>query len=175
MKRWKVLNKERLAENEWLAVDKEVCDTPHGRINQYLVRKKDFSCIIALHNNKIMFLKEYRCAVDQFLLNLPMGYIDKGETSLASAKKELLEESGFRAKSWKPLGFMYPASGFLTQRVYVFLAQDLTKATIKNQTDTGEYELYWLDFSQAMRKVEKGEITEMTTVAALFLGQKYLK
>ncbi len=75
---------------------------------------------------RVLLERQYRHAADSYLWELPAGRIDKGEKALAAAKRELLEETGYRAKSWKKILKFYASPGFVAEPMTVFWARGLT-------------------------------------------------
>ena len=75
---------------------------------------------------RMLLVRQYRLPAKAFLWELPAGRVDKGETVLQAAKRELTEETGFKAKKWTKLASFYVSPGFLAEKMTVFLAEDLT-------------------------------------------------
>src|SRR6185437_4262303 len=76
---------------------------------------------------RVLLVRQYRLPARQYLWELPAGKIDPGETVLQAARRELGEETGYRAKKWQKLGEFYPSPGFLAEKMTIFLATDLTE------------------------------------------------
>ena len=72
--------------------------------------------------NRVMLVRQYRLPANQFLWELPAGKIDEGETVLQAAKRELIEETGLRAKKWKKLVSFFPSPGYVEEKMTIFLA-----------------------------------------------------
>lgn len=73
-------------------------------------------------------VRQYRRAVEAHLLEIPAGRLEPGEDPLVAARRELEEETGHRAERWTPVFDFVPAPGFCSERLFLFLAQDLTPA-----------------------------------------------
>ncbi len=73
----------------------------------------------------VVLVRQYRHAAGDWLEEIPAGRLDPGEEPLAAAKRELEEETGLRARTWRPLVTFLPAPGFCSERMFVFLAEDL--------------------------------------------------
>ena len=105
---------------------------PGGRRNERdVIRHNGSVVILAIDNSKskknpwIVMERQYRHAANQYLWELPAGKIDAGEEPLEGAKRELAEETGYRAKKWRPLVEYYASPGFLGESMKVFLAEGL--------------------------------------------------
>src|SRR5580658_10152911 len=83
----------------------------------------------------ILIERQYRHAAGQFLHELPAGRIEPGEAPLAAAKRELIEETGFRAKRWSKLVKYYASPGFLAETMQVFLAEDIRAGIAEPEAD----------------------------------------
>ena len=84
---------------------------------------------------RVLLERQYRYAADDFLWELPAGSIDPGESTLAGAKRELLEETGYRAKQWSRALHFYPSPGFLDETMTIYLARGLTSGTAHPEDD----------------------------------------
>ena len=81
--------------------------------------------------SRILLVKQYRLPAQQYLWELPAGRLDPGETPLQAARRELVEETGYRAKKWQKLAVFYPSPGFLAEKMTIFLATQLTAGAAK--------------------------------------------
>ena len=80
--------------------------------------------------NRVMLVRQYRLPANQYLWELPAGKIDEGETVLQAAKRELIEETGLRAKKWKKLVVVLSQPGYVEEKMTIFLATDLTEGEV---------------------------------------------
>ncbi len=121
---------------------------------------------------RVLLERQYRYAAGDCLWELPAGRIDPGERPLAAGKRELREETGYRAKSWKKALFFYPSPGFLDETMTVFLARELKPGKAEPEEDEKiEYKLVLL--SDAVEMVNSGEIRDGKTISAvLWLNQQ---
>ena len=85
--------------------------------------------------DRVMLVRQYRMPADRFLWELPAGKSDEGETVLQAARRELIEETGLRAKKWKKLVSFYPSPGFVEEKMTIFLATDLTQGESQPMDD----------------------------------------
>ena len=113
-----------------------------------------------------MLERQYRYAAREILWEIPAGRIDGKEKPLAAAKRELREETGYRAKSWNKALFFYPSPGFMDETMTVFLARGLTPGEAEPEEDERiAYEL--MPLSRAVKLIMSGEIRDGKTIAAV--------
>ena len=115
---------------------------------------------------RILLERQYRYTADEYLWELPSGSIDAGENSKAAAKRELLEETGYRAKKWTQALTFYPSPGFLTEKMTVYVAQELKAGEAQPESDE-VLECHLLPLSQAVEMVMAGEIRAGNAIVPL--------
>ena len=119
---------------------------------------------------RVCLLRQYRHAAGGWLWEIPAGKLDPGETPLATARRELEEEAGVRARDWRTLGEVVTAPGFCDEVIHLFLARDLE--TVASRPEAHEFlEIHWVAFPEALRRAGTGEIRDAKTVTALFRAQ----
>jgi len=89
-------------------------------------------------NGKIIILRQYRFAVSRRILEFPAGTLELNEEPLTTIKRELQEESGYKASRWDPLGVMLPCPGYSDEIIHLFLAREIHALTIKPKGDEDE-------------------------------------
>jgi ADP-ribose pyrophosphatase len=114
----------------------------------------------------VLLERQYRYAAKQYMLELPAGRIDPGEAALSAAKRELLEETGYRARSWKKALFFYPSPGFLAETMTVFLAQGLTAGKARPEVDE-RIEHHFVPLSTLTQRISAGRIQDGKTIASV--------
>jgi 8-oxo-dGTP pyrophosphatase MutT (NUDIX family) len=148
---------------------------PGGRTNERdVIRHNGSVVILAIDSSKskrdpwIVLERQYRHAANQFLWELPAGKLDAGETPLAGAQRELAEETGYRAKKWRPLVEYYASPGFLGESMKVFLAEGLEPGETHLEEDE-EIELRLVKMSELLKMIEKGAILDGKTMTSVLL------
>lgn len=127
--------------------------------------------LATLDNGKLLFERQFRYPLGQVFLELPAGKIDQGEPPLDTARRELREETGYKAKNWRHLGAMHPCIGYSNERIDIFLAHGLS--FVGHERDHGEFlEVIELSLSDALQAVRDGEITDAKTITCLLWAEK---
>jgi ADP-ribose pyrophosphatase len=116
----------------------------------------------------IVVERQYRHAANQFLWELPAGKLEEGEDALAGAKRELEEETGYRAKKWKPLVEYFASPGFLGESMKVFLAEGLVAGDAHPEADEN-IELRLVKLSEVLKMIAKGAILDGKTLTSVLL------
>ena len=126
-------------------------------------------------NGDLIFERQFRYPLRRAFLELPAGKIDPGEDILATARRELLEETGHSAGEWRHLGVQHPSIGYSNERIEIFLARGLRRESAQ-QLDHGEFlDLLTLNLDDALLAVRTGQITDSKTTVALFWAEKVLR
>jgi ADP-ribose pyrophosphatase len=116
----------------------------------------------------ILWVRQYRYAAERELLELPAGTLERGEEPEACARRELVEEVGFAASTWKTLGGFFSAPGFCSEYLHAFLATDLTAEQAEGDEDE-EIEVETLSLDESLARIDAGEIVDAKSLAALHL------
>lgn len=169
---WKRIDTKIVYQNRWLRVREDTVIRPDGKRGRYsVVERPPVNFIIAVNrNNSIIFIREYRYPIKKTIIQLPAGTTNKNETDLSSAKKELLEETGLRARKWDMIGKFYIGPGHENIRANVFLASQLTASRLrKSRASNNEVilDVVELPLKQIKRYVASGKIECGITLAAL--------
>lgn len=123
--------------------------------------------IVALKNDDtVLFVKQYRYPLKSVNIELPAGKLEIGENPDFAAKRELEEETGYRAKKWKSLGYINTTPGICTEKLYLYLAKDLT--FVGEHPDEGEViKCLECKLSDIHKMITNGEINDSKTICAL--------
>ena len=132
----------------------------------YSVRGPEYNAVVALNEEgRVLLVRQYRPAIEQFTIELPSGNIDAGETPEESARRELVEETGYEAEHMELLGTMFPDVGRLGTRVWYFFASGLRR--IQNWTAEDGVEVLSYSIDELVRAIEDGTFNHSLHVAAL--------
>lgn len=151
-----------------VTVDKIEMPDEKAAYRETVFRDKDAAAVLPiLEDGKILFVRQYRHAFGELLLEIPAGVLDCEEVPEICVKRELEEETGKKAGRLEFLCDMYPTVGFCNEKISLFFAFDLTQGQQKLDEDEFiELESYTLD--QALEMISRGEIKDGKTIAALF-------
>ncbi|MBW4043603.1 MAG: NUDIX hydrolase [Acidobacteria bacterium] len=121
----------------------------------------------------IVMERQYRHAAGQFLLEVPAGKMEEGEKRLPAAKRELLEETGFRARKWTKLVRYFASPGFLGEWMQVFLAEELTAGQAAPEADEN-LEIVMMRLSDVLEMIHSGEILDGKTIVSVLFYARML-
>ena len=175
MERATVLSSEVVYQGPLFRVLHDKLVEPGGRENERdVIRHNGSVVILAIDNSKskknpwIVMERQYRHAANQFLWEVPAGKIDAGEEPLAGAKRELAEETGYRAKKWRPLVEYYASPGFLGEAMKVFVAEGLEAGDTHWDGDE-DIELRLVKLADVLKMIEKGAIQDGKTLTSVLV------
>jgi ADP-ribose pyrophosphatase len=115
---------------------------------------------------RVLLERQYRHAAGDFLWELPAGSVDPGESLLAAARRELLEETGHRAKQWSRALHFYPSPGFLDETMTIYLARGL-KPGMAHPEEDEFIACFLMPLSQVLKMVRSGKIRDGKTIAGV--------
>jgi ADP-ribose pyrophosphatase len=167
----KVTSSKTVYQGRLFRVDQEQVKEPNCPVfTRDIVRHGGSVVILAIDDAKkkdplVVLERQYRHAAGQYLYEVPAGKIDPYEDRLPAAKRELAEETGFRAKKWSKLARYYASPGFLAEWMQVFLAEGLTPGETSLDEDE-RVEVMLVPFSELLRLIDKGEIHDGKTLIA---------
>ena len=125
-------------------------------------------------DGRLLLERQFRYPHRREFIEIPAGKVDPGEAHLATAQRELLEETGYAAAEWTRLGVIHTAIAYTNEAIEIFVARKLTLKT--QQLDQGEFlEVFSLPFGEAIEMIRDGRITDAKTVSALLLVERFVK
>jgi len=152
---------------------------PNGHEDEYgqIIFPNAALAVPITKDNKVILLRQYRFAVSSYLLEFPAGTLEIGETPLNSIKRELQEESGYKAEKWDKLGALFNAPGYSDEVIHLYLARDLSKLKNKLIGDSDEdIEVLHMDPNSLDNLISSGnEILDAKTVSAWFRAKQFLE
>lgn len=152
---------------------------PGGQENEReIVRHNGSAVILAIDNAKsrknpwVVMERQYRHAAGQFLWELPAGKIEPNEDPLAGARRELAEETGYRARKWSVLAHFWPSPGFVGEWMKLFLAEGLMSGDSLPEADE-KIELRLVRLNDVLKMIDKGAIQDGKTLAGILLFTRF--
>lgn len=152
------------------SISREARRLPTGRTTHVDVIKHPGAALIVpfLDQDRVVFLRQFRPVLNDYLFELPAGTRDRKETLPMCARRELVEEAGFTAKNIKLLGKIHPAPGYSTETIFVYRADGLRECP--SSCDPDEVFTKRVMTKAAVRRLFRaGRITDAKTIAALAL------
>lgn len=139
------------------------------------VRHQGAVVVIAeLADRRLLFVRQHRYPLHRAFLELPAGKIDAGEDIRRTGERELLEETGYRARTWRHLGVMHPCVGYSDERIEIFHASGLRRDR-EPAPDANEFlDVLDLPLAEALAAVRRGAITDAKTITGLFWAEKVI-
>jgi ADP-ribose pyrophosphatase len=164
----KILNSEYLYRGHVIKLRLDQVRLPNQRIAaREIVEHRGAVAIVALDaNQNVILIRQYRSAAQREMLEIPAGTLEEGEDPALCAARELKEETGYSAMQWDALGYFFSSPGFCTEKMYLFLAQQLTHGKASPEDDES-ISLVTMPLSQAMQAMEQGEIVDAKTIVGL--------
>jgi len=153
----------------WVTTD-HVLEPSGVQVRRDIVRHTGSVVILAVDETgpepQVLLVRQYRHAAQQYLWELCAGRIDEGENELVAAKRELLEETGFRAKRWERILRFYASPGFVAETMAIYRARDLRPGVAHPEEDE-VIELRFFPLSKALQMVTSGTIKDAKTMTAI--------
>jgi ADP-ribose pyrophosphatase len=166
----KIISSRRRYHSSVFTVTEEHAKDPGGfEIRRAIVHHAGSAVMMAVDNRRrILLVRQYRLPAKAYLWELPAGKVDPGEKPLQAAKRELIEETGYRAKKWKKLISFYPSPGFVSEKMTIFLATGLT-AGPPQPMDDERIESRWFPAPQLERMIRGNKIQDGKTIIGYFV------
>jgi ADP-ribose pyrophosphatase len=139
-----------------------------------VVRHNGSVVILAIDDTKskrdpmVVMERQYRHAANEYLLEVPAGKMEEGENPLVGAKRELLEETGFKAKRWRKMARYFASPGFLGEWMQIFIAEGLTLGDAQPEYDE-QLEIEMIPLSRLLSLIEAGKIYDGKTLISVML------
>ena len=152
----------------WVTED-DAKDPSGFEIKRSIVRHAGSAVMMAVdEKRRILLVRQYRLPARSYLWELPAGKLDAGETALRAAKRELIEETGYRARTWKKLISFYPSPGYVSEKMTIFLATGLTAGEAQPMDDE-RIETRWFSAKEVEHMIRTNKIEDGKTVVGYFV------
>lgn len=148
---------------------------PDGKaaVREYIRHPGAVMMVPLLDENTVVLVRQFRYPLRRHFIEVPAGKMEAGEDPLATAKRELIEECGYEAASWRHLTTLHPCIGYSDERIELYLARDLRH--IGAGPEDGEFlEVLPTPIDQALEWVRQGRITEVKAVIGLLWLERVL-
>jgi ADP-ribose pyrophosphatase len=172
--RWTRRNAHLLLDREpWLRVFADDVELPDGRrVDGFLrVEGLSYAMVFALTDDRqVLFLRQYKYGPDAVVLELPAGYLEPGEAPEAGARRELLEETGYGAARWEPLGSFYVDGNRGFGRAHLFLARGARAVQPAASGDLEEMRVELVPLAGVAALFDTGEVQGLAPAACAALA-----
>jgi len=171
----KTIKSEQVFTGRWLKVQRDDVSLPNGiqTIREYILHPGAALILPVLDDGRLLMIEQYRHPVKQVFLEFPAGKIDKGETSLQAAHRELREEVGYTSRIMSLMTRIHPVIGYSDEFIDLYLAKDLTEG--EAQPDEGELlNIVKVEVKDALGLLRQGRLSDVKTAMALFWYEKTL-
>ncbi len=142
----------------------------------YVMHESDWVHVAARDSEgRYLVVRQYRYAADIMCTELPGGVIDAGETPLEAAKRELLEETGYVAQTWTAAGTMFANPARQTNRVHIFLAEQLSQGGAQQLDVSEEITFGFMSPAELEAAIASGEYSQSLHIASYFIASKFAR
>jgi ADP-ribose pyrophosphatase len=157
-----------------LKVHRDVVKLPDGSqgAREYIRHPGAVAILPLFDDGRILLERQFRYPHGREFIELPAGKLEPGEPHLETAKRELLEETGYAARAWRRLGVIHTAIAYTDEAIEMFVAEKLEKQ--ERKLDAGEFlETLIVPFAEALAMIRDGRITDSKTVSGLLWFDKW--
>lgn len=179
LRKWKVLNSTMIVNHQWCKVRQDEIELPNGKViaDYFINIRPEVALILPITSNQeIILVRQYRHGAGKILLELPAGTFNPNQESpQAAAIRELQEETGYTNDTVTYLATLYDNPVKDTNKINLFIAENVIKTGQQELDVTEEIEVLLIPLTAVIAKIANGEICVAGTVAAIFLGLKFLR
>jgi ADP-ribose pyrophosphatase len=165
-----VISSQPVFDGKLLHIREDSVRLPNGAVatREYVVHPGAALVVPVLADERLVALRQYRHPVGEVFVEFPAGKLDPGETGIDTARRELVEEAGYEARTWAALGRIHSVVGYSNEVIDLYLARDLTH--VGATPDDGEFlEVVPMSLGEMLALLDRGALTDAKTVAALLL------
>jgi ADP-ribose pyrophosphatase len=176
VKSMKIISSKEILKNKLFSVVDEVAQDNSGfEIHRNIVRHPGSAVMMAVdEKERILLVKQFRLPAEKDLWELPAGRIDEGETPLQAAKRELGEETGYKAKKWVKLISYWASPGYVAEKMNLFLALDLTAGEPRPMGDE-RIEAAWFSRKKLAKWIRTGKLEDGKTLVGYLMWLQHRK
>jgi len=174
---WDVQKSQYLVKNKHLKVREDKCKSLRGKkLKYYVVERQNGAGVVAItKTGKVILQRQYRHPHKEWVVQIPAGNINKKESAFTTAKRELLEESGYKASRLVKLSDFYPTSSVLNNTMTLYLGINAQKVSDPNLDKGEDLETFEVSIQKAVKMVQNGEIKDTDSALAILSAYKHIK
>ncbi|MFY9801358.1 MAG: NUDIX hydrolase [Methanoregula sp.] len=148
-----------------LWIEKRAIRLPNGNERErIIVHPGNAVVILPIDGDRCKLLRQFRYAIDQYIFEAPAGTMEHGEDPLETARRELIEETGFAAKTITEKGFIYTTPGYTDEKIYLFEARDLSPSDEYGKDEDEVIEVVDIATADLKRMIRDGSIVDAKTI-----------
>lgn len=152
--------------------NKDQVTLPNGKTaSRVYLAHRGASAVVAVENGQVYLVQQYRYPIGRSTWEIPAGKREEGQTPLACAKAELMQETGLRAAHWKKLTVFNPSNAFSTEFLHIYVATGLTRG--ENCPDEDEFlQVKKFPLETVYKQIESGRLQDAKTIIGLLLYRR---
>lgn len=165
---WRTLSSREVYDNAWITVREDEVVRPDGGPGIYgVVHFKNRAVgVLAVEDGHVYLVGQYRYTLERYSWEIPEGGCDEGEDTLAAAKRELAEETGLSAESWRRMGEAHTSNSVTDEYAVWYLASGLRQG-VQTPDETERLQVRRVTLDEALRMTLTGEITDALSMLAI--------
>ena len=152
-----------------LWIERRTIKLPQGiEREKVIVHPNNAVAIFPVDHERCKLLKQYRFAIDQYIYEAPAGTIEPGEDPKETARRELIEETGFTAEKIVPKGFIYTTPGYTDEKIFLFEARDLSPSDEYGKDEDEIIEVVDIPTGDLKGMIRDGTIVDAKTICLIY-------
>ena len=176
--KWKILSSQHLLKDRWISLRRDSCELPNGKVIEpyYIYEYLSWSHVFGLTTDQqVLLVKQYRHGIQQTIFEFPSGNpLSDQESSEETARRELLEETGYGYESLTYLGQYVDSPAKFTNVTHSFLAEGLRYQEPPNLDEFEQIEIVFVSLAELWRMVQDGRFFQASHVATFFMAMRHL-
>ena len=175
-KRAKILRSESVFQGRVFGVRRDRVQEPGGIVatREIITHHGSIVVLPVFPDGSILFIRQYRHAASSYLWELVAGHLDPGESKTRGAHRELVEETGYTARKMRLLLEIFPSPGFITEKMWIFLATGLTKGVARPEDDE-KITSKRVSLATAEKMIRDGAVRDAKSVAGILYYSRFVK
>lgn len=175
---WKTIKRTTVFQSSWMRLEESECELPSGKIIKpyYVTHSSDFVVIVAVtEDGSVLLERQFRQGIEKVVLEIPAGAIEPGETKEQAARRELEEETGYKASEVEFLFKLAPNAASSSTYAWCYLARNVKPSGRQKLDETEELEVFPASADEVREMLGKGEFLQAVHAAALYRALELCK